>query len=53
MKPGEAPPCTCGHSKYVHFISATRDADGRPKRTTCSSWHGGRCRCTAYTATKD
>lgn len=34
---------------YVHFISATRDEHGQPKRTTCSSWHNGRCRCRGYT----
>lgn len=39
----EARECKCGHSKYVHFITAKGD------RGRCSSWHGGRCQCRGFT----
>lgn len=47
--PPVAPPCLCGHSRFVHYSSTTvKDADGLPLRTYCSSWYGGKCRCRAY-----
>lgn len=36
--------CVCGHSAYVHVIP-----EGKHVRTSCSSWHGGKCKCERFT----
>lgn len=39
--------CSCGHSPFLHFITA------KGERGRCSSWYNGRCPCRGYTTKEE